>query len=215
MQNTGTSDVYYITALPFINMHPRTLVPDTMHYAIQEHSVTRLARRPASSHLISCFLSKHLVPGPRTMRSSPKLSSVAACLVGFLPLVSFIAVMKYVMFGLLRACMTDAVQDLEVVTLDQQFVQIVLGNIATLDMKAQLWVEFFYSFPLVQHFIQLECTGGWSLHLEITSPEKECIYTLQVATFIEQNWYIYTIWICAPCRTWTRMNSILTQRKAS
>ena len=44
-------------------------------------------------------------------------------------------------------------------------------------MKTQLWVEFFYTFPLVQHFIQLECTGGWFLlHLEITSPEKMYLY---------------------------------------
>ena len=43
-----------------------------------------------------------------------------------------------------------------------------LGNIATLDMKAQLWIHFLYTLPLVQHFIQPEYTGGWSLYLEIT-----------------------------------------------
>ena len=102
MQNTGTSDVYYITALPFINMHPQSLVPGTLHYAIQEHRVTRLARRHASSHLIRS-LSKHLVPEPSTMRSIPELFSVVACLVGFLPLISSIYVMRYAMFGLSRA----------------------------------------------------------------------------------------------------------------
>ena len=45
----------------------------------------------------------------------------------------------------------------------------VLGNIATLDMKSQLWVQFFYTFPLVQHFIQSKCTGDCSQHLEITA----------------------------------------------
>ena len=44
----------------------------------------------------------------------------------------------------------------------------VLGNIATLDMKAQLWVMFLYTIPLVQHVVYSECRGGWSLHLEIT-----------------------------------------------
>ena len=44
----------------------------------------------------------------------------------------------------------------------------VLGNIATPNMKAQLWIHFLYIFPLGQHFIQPEYTGGWSLHLEIT-----------------------------------------------
>ena len=28
-------------------------------------------------------------------------------------------------------------------------------------------VQLFYTFLLVQHFTQLECRGGWSLHLEI------------------------------------------------
>ena len=28
------------------------------------------------------------------------------------------------------------------------------GNIVALDMKARLWVQLFYTFPLVQHFIQ-------------------------------------------------------------
>ena len=32
------------------------------------------------------------------------------------------------------------------------------------------------------------------------SPERDCIYFMQVATFIMQNWCIYTIWSCAPCR---------------
>ena len=49
-------------------------------------------------------------------------------------------------------------------------------------------------------FIQLECTRGWSLHLEITPPERNIIDFMQVATFIMQNWCIYTIWRCAPCR---------------
>ena len=84
-------------------MHPQTLVPDTLHYATLQHSVTRLARRPASSHLISRFISKHLLPGPSTIWSIPELSSVVACLVGFLPLIFFIHVMRYVMFRLLRA----------------------------------------------------------------------------------------------------------------
>ena len=44
----------------------------------------------------------------------------------------------------------------------------VLGNIATLDMKAELWIHFLYTFQLVHYFIQPEYTGDWSLHLEIT-----------------------------------------------
>ena len=32
------------------------------------------------------------------------------------------------------------------------------------------------------------------------SPERDCIYIMQVATFIMQYWCIYTIWSCAPCR---------------
>ena len=69
----------------------------------------------------------------------------------------------------------------------------VLDNIATLDMKAHLCVKFFYTFTLAQHFIQSEYTGGWSLHLEIASPERDIIF-MQVATFIMQNWCLHTIW---------------------
>ena len=32
------------------------------------------------------------------------------------------------------------------------------------------------------------------------SPERDCIYFMQVTTFIMQNWCIYTIRRCAPCR---------------
>ena len=53
----------------------------------------------------------------------------------------------------------------------------VLGNIVTLDMKAQLWVQLFYTFPLVQHFNQSECRGGWSLHLEITRKRLHLFHT--------------------------------------
>ena len=37
---------------------PPTVVPYTLHYAMQGHGVTRLVRRPALSHLISPFISK-------------------------------------------------------------------------------------------------------------------------------------------------------------
>ena len=57
MQNTGTYDVSEIRTLPFINIPP-TVVPYTLHYAMQGQSVTRLVRRPALSHLISHFISK-------------------------------------------------------------------------------------------------------------------------------------------------------------
>ena len=43
-----------------------------------------------------------------------------------------------------------------------------LGNIATLAMKAQLCAQFFFTFPLVQHFIKSECTGGRSVLQVIT-----------------------------------------------
>ena len=40
---------------------------------------------------------------PCIMKSFPELSSVVTCLVGFLPLISIIDVMRYIMFRLLRA----------------------------------------------------------------------------------------------------------------
>ena len=57
MQNTGTSDVYQITGYHSSTPTPPTLVPDTMHYAIQEYSMARLARILALSHLVN-----HSVP---------------------------------------------------------------------------------------------------------------------------------------------------------
>ena len=81
----------------------------------------------------------------------------------------------------------------------RQFMQNMLGNIATLAMKAQLCVQFFHTFPLVQHFIQSECTGGWSL-LQVNTRIRDYVYFMQVASFIMQNWWISAIWRCAPCR---------------
>ena len=54
-------------------------------------------------HLIVTFDQPLYVKAPSTMRSIPELSSVVACLVGFLLLTSFIDVMRYVMSELLRA----------------------------------------------------------------------------------------------------------------
>ena len=65
-------------------------------------------------------------------------------------------------------------------------------------MKAQLWIHFLYTFPLVQHFIQPEYTGGWSLHLEIT---RKRLHLFHASADIQYaNRCIYSIWSCAPCR---------------
>ena len=52
----------------------------------------------------TCFITfdqPFFIKVPSTMRSIPELSSVVACLVGVLPLISFIDIMRYVMLGLL------------------------------------------------------------------------------------------------------------------
>ena len=244
MQNIGSSDAFYITALSFINMHPQTLVPDTLHHAIQEHSVTRLARRP--DHIT--FDQLLYIKAPCTMGSFPELSSVVTCLVGFLPLISIIYVMRYMMFGLLRALCQEfgnandvrssCIQPHTASSFSIHPLVTKLHRAALWDLRRwpawwkmhgrcctgprsgypgstiyaktclvtllpRIWKPSFGStFSILSHWFNISSSQStqeagpyiWR------SPERDCIYFMQVATFIMQNWCIYSIWSCAPCR---------------
>ena len=87
-------------------MHPQTLVPDTLHYAIQQQ-----CDKTGKKTCFITFDQPLYIKVPSTMRSIHELSSVVACLVGFLPLTSFIDVMRYVMFQLLWAQQACLCQD--------------------------------------------------------------------------------------------------------
>ena len=83
--NAEHSDQWCITALPFINMHPQTLMPDTVHYAMPVHS--------DKADKKTCYITYDqplYIKAPSTMRWISELSSVVACLVDFRPLISFI-----------------------------------------------------------------------------------------------------------------------------
>ena len=228
-------------------MHPQTLVPDTLHHAIQEHSVTRLARRPAPSHLNSCSISKHLAPWGHSLSCPVWL----LCLVGFLPLISIIDVMRYIMLGLLRARQACLCQEFgsgndakpciqphtaslfSIHPLVTKFHHAALWDLwrwptwwnmhgrccsgprrgypgstnhaktCLATLLPRIWKPSFGStFSIFSHWFNISFSQNtqeagpyiWR------SPERDCIYFMQVATFITQNWYIYTIWSCAPCR---------------
>ena len=65
-------------------------------------------------------------------------------------------------------------------------------------MKAQLWIHFLYTFPLF-NISSSQNTQEAGTYI-CRSPERDCIYFMQVATLIMQNWCIYTVLSCAPCR---------------
>ena len=182
---------------------------------------------------------------PCTMRSFPELSSVVTCLIGLLPLITIIYVMRYIMFGLLRALCQEFGSANDVRPCIQPHIasSFSIHPLITKLHHAALWdlwrwpawwnihgrcctgprsgypgstiyvktcvvallpwiwkPSFGSTFSILSHWFDISSSQNtqeagpyiWR------SPERDCIHFMQVATFIMQNWCIYTIWSCPP-----------------
>ena len=62
----------------------------------------------------------------------------------------------------------------------------------------RIWnTSFGSTFSILSHWFNISSSQNTYIW---RSPERDCIYFMQVEKFLMQNWCIYTIWSCAPCR---------------